>query len=143
MLILRERAGQIVDAAKSAVAEPMSELVAEAGKPELLPRRAEQHGLVFQKRNVHVGERAAHAVKIVPPVVIAEDRPGAERRFEPRQFGSPVRIGDRLDLELIPRLEIAEQHDQVGLQRIGGIDDMPDVRQQSYRGRRHAGRQSP
>ena len=69
------------------------------GQPELPPRRAEQYGIVFEHRNLHAGERAAHAGKIVPPIVIAEDRPGAERRLKPRQFGGPNRIGDRLGLE--------------------------------------------
>ena len=74
-------------------------------------------------------ERAAHAFKIVPPIVIAEDRPGAERRFEPRQFGRPDPHRRPARLELVPGLEIAEQHDEVGAQRVGRIDDVADVRQ--------------
>ena len=96
---LRKRARQIVDAAEAAVAEPVGELIAEPGQPKPLSRRAQQHGVVFQDRYLHAGERAAHAGKIVPPIVIAEDRPGSERRLKPRQFGRPQRIGDRLPLE--------------------------------------------
>ena len=103
------------------------------GQPEFLPGRPEQHRVVFKNRDAHVGERAAHACKIVPPIVIAEDRPDAERRAKPRQLGRPQRIVDRLDLELVPRLEIAEQHDEVGLQRVRGVDNVRDVRQRHVR----------
>ena len=91
---------------------------------------------------LHVGERAAHAVEVVPPIVIAEDRPGSERSLEPRQFGRPDRIGDRLGLEAVPRYEIAEQDDEIGLQRIGGVDHLRECAAASCRARRHAGRQS-
>ena len=79
---------------------------------------------------MHAGERRTHAGEVVPPIVIAEDRPGSERGLKPRQFGRPQRIGNRLELEMpVPSLEIAKQHDEVGLQSLRRVDDALNVRQ--------------
>ena len=75
----------------------------------------------------------ADAMSVVPPVVIAEDRPDAERRMQPCQFGAPERIVDRLDRIFVPGFEIAEQDDEVGPQRIRGVDDARDLRQRDVR----------
>ena len=106
----RQRSRQIVDAAELAVPKPVGELIAEAGEPKPLPGLTEQHRVVFQDRQLRFGKRAAHAFEIVPPIVIAEDRPAAERRLESRQFGRPVGVGDGRRLERIPGPEIAKQH---------------------------------
>ena len=46
-LNFRQRARQIVDAAKSAGADPMGELVAQTGQPEFLPVCAEKNRIVL------------------------------------------------------------------------------------------------
>ena len=138
---LRERARQIVDAAKAAVSEPVGDLVAEAGEPEPLARRAEQHRVVFETGMPDVGKAPRMPCEIVPPVVIAEDRPHAERRPQPCRARPPTPdrrhvLGD----EAKGRDIVAEQHDDVGVQRVRGIDDVLDVRERPYSGRRHADR---
>ena len=111
------------------MAERIGELVADTREPESLPRLAEQHRVVFQNGDVHAGERAAHAVEVVPPIVIAEDRPGAERRTETREFGRPERVRHALGREPVPGDEIAEQDNEIGLQPIGGVDHVANVRE--------------
>jgi hypothetical protein len=129
----RERTRQIVDAAKPPPSDPMRELIADARQPEFLPRRAQQHRVVFKNRDTGVRECAAHAMQIVPPIVIAEDRPDAERRAKPAELTRPQRIVDRHEVELVKRLEIAEQHDSVAVQRVRGVDNVRDVRQRHVR----------
>ena len=130
---LRQRAGQVVDAAKAAVAEPIGELIADPSKPKSLPRAAEHHRFVFQDGNLRRRRARSDADEIVPPIVIAEDRPNSERSFEPRQFGRPDRIGDPLIRKAVGRDVVAEQNDKIGAQQIGGIDDLPNVRQRHVR----------
>ena len=130
---VRKRARKIVDAAKASRPDPMRELIAKSGQPESLLALPEQHGLVLEDRDARAGKRTAYAAQIVPPVVIAEDRPDAERRMEPGKFARPERIVDRLDLVFVPGFEIAEQHDEVGVQRIRRIDDAGDLRQRDMR----------
>ena len=71
--------------------------------------------VVFHDRDARIGEHAAHGLEVVPPVVIAEDRPHPERRLEPRQFVRQLSIGQALGLEPVPRDIIAEQHHEIGL----------------------------
>ena len=104
--------------------EPMGELVAEPGQPEAAAGVVEQHGVVFHDRHAHAVERAAHALDVVPPVVIAEDGIDAEPRLEAREFGRPGRMRHPLGDETVGGEIIAEDHDQVGAERIGGIDHL-------------------
>ena len=57
----RERAGQIVDAAKAVVPEPDRDLVAEPGEPEARAALAEQHGVVLEHRDVRPSASAWRA----------------------------------------------------------------------------------
>src|SRR5271154_2854580 len=125
----RQSARQIVDAAKFAMTEVIRKLIAQSRQPELLSGRTKHHGVVFEYRYAGAGQRAAHAMKVMPPIVIAKDRPGSERSIEPRQFAGPDRIDDWFGLEPVPRGEIAEQYDEVGLQAICGVDHLANMRQ--------------
>ena len=75
----------------------------------------------------------AHAGKIVPPVVIAEDRPGAERGVKPRQFHRPLDLRHLLGGEAVARDIVAEKDDEIRFQAIGGIDDLANVLQHHVR----------
>ncbi len=66
-------------------------------------------------------------MQVVPPIVIAEDRPGAERRRKPRQLRRPDRIGHLREGEAVRGDEVAEQQHDVGLQRARPIDNAADV----------------
>ncbi len=107
----------------------MRELIAKAGEPEPLSLGPEPDRLVFEDRDAHVGERAAHGGKVVPPIVVAENRPSSERRLKPRQLGRPGGVGHALGREPVPRSEVSEQNDQIGFQSVGRIDDPANVRQ--------------
>ncbi len=66
---------------------------------------------------------------VVPIVVIAEDGVHAERRLEAGQHRRPfVGRNDARDMAMAGDI-IAEQHDEVGLQRIGVLDDRLDALQ--------------
>ena len=84
--------GEIVLAAELPRPEPVRDLIAEAGEPETGRAVAEQHGAVLEQGMPTFIERAARPADIVPPVVIAEDRPHAERRREPRELAGPDRM---------------------------------------------------
>ena len=58
----------------------MGDLVAKSRQPEAVTFLAEMHRLVFEQRDVNLGQRLADAMDVVPPIVIAEDGPDAERR---------------------------------------------------------------
>src|SRR6202035_3483727 len=47
----RQRTRQIIDAAKHALTNYMSELIADPGEPDPLSRRANEDGIVFEHRN--------------------------------------------------------------------------------------------
>ena len=65
--------------------------------------------------------------------MVAEDRPGAERRRKPRKFGRPDSVGHTLAHDPIRRGVIAEQDDDIGFQRVGGIDHVANVRERHIR----------
>ena len=98
----RQRAGQIVDAAEAAVAEPVGDLVAEPGQPEAAGRLAEQHGVVFQHRNAHLRQarRARRRCRTT-----SRDCRGSHRRRAARcsrassaaQTGMRHAFGDEID----------------------------------------------
>jgi hypothetical protein len=67
------RVRQVVDAAEPAVAEPVSELIAEPGQPEAAVPRTQQHNVVFHHWNAHLRQRRTCGLNAVPPVMIAED----------------------------------------------------------------------
>ena len=126
-----ERAGQIVDAAEAARAEP----IARAGR-RARPARSgwpatPSSTASFSSSGMRaVRKRAAHAVDVVPPVVIAEDRIDAERRAQARQARPPRPVrrhsfGD----ETMGGEIIAEHHDEIAVERIGGIDHLAHARE--------------
>jgi len=89
---LRQRPRQIVDAAEAVRAYAMGNLIADAGYPDALALGTEQDSLILQERDAHFRQRIAHAGEIVPPVMIAEDRPDPERRLQASaQTGSGMR----------------------------------------------------
>jgi hypothetical protein len=61
--------------------------------------------------------------EIVPPVVVAEDGMHAERRPELAEDSGPLLGRHLARLELVARRKIAEQHDDVGGERVGLVDD--------------------
>ena len=71
--------------------------------------------------------RGALGGKVVPPVVIAENGVHAERRPEIAQRLGPLLGRDRAGLELVAGGEVAQQDDDVGLERVGVLDDAADA----------------
>ena len=124
----RQRAGQIVDAFEMAVADPMSELIAEAGEPEALAFLADVNHVVFHQRHGDIGEGAAHGIEAVPPVVIAEDGVDAERGAQAGKLGRPGGRRHALGDETVGGEIIAQHHDQIGLERLRGIDHLAHAR---------------
>ncbi len=128
-----QRSGQIINAAKFAMTKPIGDLIADSREPKPPAFRTKQHGVVLEQRNAHARERAAHTRYVMPPIVIAEDRPDAERRGEPRKLGRPYRIGNTLGHEPVRRDEVAQDHDEVGPQGVRGIDDVTNMRKRHVR----------
>jgi hypothetical protein len=81
---------------------------------------------------VHIGQSAADVGNIVPPIMVAQYRPGSERRGKPRKFGCPRRVGNSCR-EAVCRGVIAQQNDDVGFQGVGGVDDTADMQQRHVR----------
>ena len=142
---LGERAGEIVDADLAPAGDMEGELVAEPEKPERAAVLDQPRGIVLEQRDVGVGEdpmrdrRPAALLlgpRIVPPFVIAEDRIAAERRLERHERRHDLRP-IRPDAEQPIGVGIvAEEEDQVGLERIRDLDDAAHPR---HRHRRHPG----
>ena len=65
----------------------------------------------------------AHRVRIVPPIMVAEDRKSAERRAQTGQDTDDIRHGDPTRDEAMMRWEIAEHDVEVRRQRIGRCHD--------------------
>ena len=106
----------------------MGELIAEPGQPEAAAAIVQQHGVVFQHRHAHRRQCAAHALDVVPPVVIAEDGIDAEPRLEAGKLGRPDRMRHPLGDEAVGGEIVAQDHDQIGAERIGGIDHLTHAR---------------
>ncbi len=123
---LRERSRQIVDATESAAGLRIGKLIAEAREPEARALRAKQECLVLHHRNFDRLQRCANFGLMEPPVMIAENGMHTERGAETCQFRGPDRTGHVLGHKTMGRDEIAEQKDDVGPQRVGGIDDIAD-----------------
>jgi len=72
------------------VSETISKLITDTGKPEPRSRCLPQHyRIVFENWNPHAAERRSNAGKVMPPVMITQDRPGSERRRDSCQFRGP------------------------------------------------------
>ncbi len=110
---LRERVRQVILAFELMVAQRMGQLIAHAGEPEAPLRLAEQKRLVFQNRDTDPRERRPDAGDVVPPVVIAEDRPDPEPRPQARQLGRPHRMWNPLGDETMRGEIISHQEDNV------------------------------
>jgi lipoprotein-anchoring transpeptidase ErfK/SrfK len=123
----RKRAGQIVDSPEISRPEPVRKLIAEPRQPEFLAVGAEKPRLVLHDRNVDLGQRAADTPDVVPPVVVAEDRPHAKRRTQLCQFARPYIVRHTLGDEPVGRKIVAQQDNQVGLQEISDVDHLPDL----------------
>ena len=81
---------QIVDAAEAAMPEPMGELIADARRARTAARRRRAAPRRFPAPGcARRRARARTPIEVVPPVMIAKDRPDAERRLEPRKFRRP------------------------------------------------------
>ena len=135
VLDLAQRAMQIVGAVGVMPAEAMGELIAKADQPERPPLLAERDDIVFEQRNARHPPKFADAAAIVgrigrqrrrPPIVIAENGVGSKRRFQPGELLGPGAGRDVARHEMLAAGEIAQQHRQVGLLRIGEIDDLGD-----------------
>jgi hypothetical protein len=98
------------------------QLVAEAGDPETGVARAQHDGPILEAGNADLLERAAHRAETIPPVMIAEDRPHSERGPEACKFAGPDRRRNVLGDEPMVGDVIAEQDDEVGRKRVGGVD---------------------
>ena len=111
-------------------------LVAEAGEPEAAAVLDEARDVVLVDGDAvalqhapaeHGALARALGREVVPPVVVAEDGVHAERRLEPAQRLGPFLRRDGAGLELVAGGEVAEQHDDVGLERVGVLDDGADA----------------
>ena len=131
-----KRTRQVVDAAETAVAERMGELVAEAGQPEGRPvLRLQAHHVVFHQRMSLAAKAPPHAVDVVPPVVIADDAVDAERR---RQVGErPAPFGRRhhrgAEASQAGDVVAEEQRSTSGSRLLATDDDLGDARQRHPR----------
>ncbi len=138
---LGERARQIVDAFEPAprplaAAADEGHLVAEPRQPERTAVLAEAHHIVlvhgdadsFQHAPAeHRALTGALGVQVVPPVVIAENGMHAERRLEDAQRIGPLLGSNGARLELVAGGEVAQQHDDVGVELVGPLRDGADA----------------
>ena len=137
---LGQRAGQVVDtfehAPRALAPGDEGDLVAEAGEPEGVAVLADAGGVVLVDRDADTLQGAATEhrtlagalrLEIVPPVVIAEHGMHAKRRLELAQSLGPCLGRDGECLELVAGGEIAEQHDDVGLQLVGALGNRGDA----------------
>ena len=138
---LGERARQIIDAFEPAprplaAAADEGHLVAEPGQPERTAVLVEAHHVVlvdgdadgFQHAPAeHRALAGALGVQVVPPVVIAENGMHAERRPEDAQRIGPLLGSNRAGLELVAGGEVAQQHDDVGVELVGALGDGADA----------------
>ena len=136
---LRQRAREIVGAkpmhAAIALRGIVGELIAEAREPEGASVLGETHDVVLVDGNAGRLQRAMGGCRPVPGllhgpvhpiVVIAHDGMDAERCLEAREHLGPfARRNDARDL-VNTRDIVAEQHDDIGVERIGAIDDALD-----------------
>ena len=106
----------------------MRDLIAEPSEPETAAVVVEQHRIVLHERDAHAGERLAHTANVVPPVVIAEDGIDAEPRLEPPELGRPGGMRHMLGDETMGGEIIAEHDDQVGVERLRGVDHLAHAR---------------
>ena len=75
----------------------------------------------------HRALAGALGVQVVPPVVIAENGMHAERRLEDAQRPGPLLGRNGARLELVAGGEVAQQHDDVGLELVGALGDGADA----------------
>jgi len=132
---------QVVDAGDRLVRE--RHLVAQAGDPEGVAVMRESDRIVLEDANADVGERAMSddraptgglTIRIAPPVVVSEDAVDTERGTQlPRGLSE---VGHRALMFLggvVGGTVVAEQHDQVGVQRVRGVDDLLEMFGLQYR----------
>jgi hypothetical protein len=60
---------------------------------------------------------------IVPPIVVSENRKGTERRLEATHHVGEIAHRDGAGDEAVPGRVIAEQEDEIGLERVRGVHD--------------------
>ena len=133
-----KRAGEIIDADAAALPQAarnhhVSQLIAEPREPERFAVLAQLHDLILVNRNADILERALgkrhdtatglQKRAIVPELVIAENGVDAERRPQLRERARPVLRGHRLAPQAWTANVVAQQHDQIGIERIGLFDD--------------------
>jgi len=88
--------------------------------------------LILKHWNPGLGERLAHALSVIPPVVIAEHRKHAQRRVQALQFaGNCLRLDESAaaDAAAIGTAdhEIAQQHDESRILRVRSLDDLAEL----------------
>jgi hypothetical protein len=121
---LRHQAVHVVDAG---MAE--GELVAEPAEPDpLAAGKRQPHRVVLEHRQPGGLECGAHPRPVMPPVVIAEHGMDTERRAKLAERRAPVAHRDRPGVDPVEALdEVAEEHHQIGRQRVGRRDDLLDA----------------
>jgi hypothetical protein len=78
--------------------------------------------VVLKDADARARERAAHALAVEPPVVIAEHGVDAERRAKVFELRGDLFGLDELAADHVLNHEVAEQEDEVGPQRVDLLD---------------------
>ena len=118
-------AGQIVRAPKLVATKAISDLVPKSRQPEAPAARSQKHRVIFHERHVCPVKRAAHAVDVVPPVVIAENRKDTERCMQTAKLARPCRVRHALGDEMVGCEIVAQHHGEIAAKLVGGIDHLP------------------
>src|SRR5207237_10165667 len=114
----------------------ISQLIAETGEPERLAVFAQALRVVFVNWNTGSFEGAAGMGRplpvalyrlVFPPVVIAENGMHAERRLQPGEHRRPLAGRNQPRDMAVSGDVVAEQDDDVGLKRIGALDNRVDA----------------
>ena len=140
-----QRRIEVVGPRDAAAAAAIGPLAAEAGEPDRPPAMRQPPHLVVHDRQAGGGEFLGRARQVAgaalrlpafPPVMVAEHRMHAERRPRARKhLGDHAEARPVGDEAMIGEV-VAEQHDEIGLERIGERDR---ARQPRQRGLRPAG----
>jgi hypothetical protein len=123
---------------REAACRKIGQLIAEPCQPERAITFGQAPGVIFVNRNARGIERLPrpgwplprmlHGL-VFPPVVIAENRMDAKRRLQPGEHGRPFGGWNVARHMMMPGHVIAQHDDDIGIERIGALDDRLDVLQ--------------
>ncbi len=113
----------------------IGQLVGEPRDPEALASTIDPHGFVLEHPDADAVQGPRHLVRAarhagngtVPPIVVAEHRIGPERSLQHRKRIGPGGRHHGTRHDPVPRVEVAEQDDQVRRQGVGLLGDAPDA----------------